>query len=883
MSGKSKVQTPSTVEAIRMASASILGTTTKQGYPLGSAIGSGSMMEQNSESVAMNVTPLVFSIKESLRESEGLELLSIEWDLDRVPSPEVLPEQLVVAGSSAKGVDAHVSVLSWERGVVDPFKIDAHIQTLARKIQSIEAAVINNNLNYDEEGFQVLRRFNDRFNSVIFVEMIDRQFQGSWDSFQLKPEQVDEELVLRLGIRDDFTVMPPGPKIVKVNDVQFESPRGSEEDLLTHFQHRILTPAGIETIAIMITEAGRAILSELNTFAYSIEEVDVARVTINGLKEFLGRDRVELSDIESIRDQANSFAIILSETVQSYEEILETHISSGKTLSLDNHKRELYDQLERDPDAFDGLKMNLAKEFVDMAVVALEREFTAIGEIRAWQLKSVLRYFIAYAKRVSEYFVRELNQYLIVTSARKSFVSALQEFRKSTESQELDPTDLLLFDKFYSELYNQLNAIFDKKEYEGSKQNSSDELNKLIASEMIDVFKRIDMWDLVDFGDVAQIAHDEISKRYRSEEGLDQTGAALTEILDSLVRLVFEIVPELSTTLLSKQVIESLIDQTSGESANVIDILMRIIDELEKSDDWKGEARSWIDEFGSEFNFESALSNILLEFLRFIHSKAGKGLTARTVVDRVDEITKQLQTVYDSKVDAWKGVCDEIEKQNQVIREYNEKRQTLLKQTEQEFQADYARYEAAMAEYRSKMTAREVKVKADAEAAAIATAEGLEYVPPPLEAIPVEPQSPMPLEQLIEKVKIEYPEKQEQPMPSKPEPDDSLKQHSELHSLLTEKLTRMDETQENMENTFAEHLKKLQAGETSSSEVVEVDLDEDLLQYLMSSMMRGLSRVLPRVKRVYLRKPEIPKLIYLVTYEHIGDELIIKVGGNLLR
>ncbi|MGY5874888.1 MAG: hypothetical protein RTU30_04005 [Candidatus Thorarchaeota archaeon] len=883
MSGKSKVQTPSTVEAIRMASASILGTTTKQGYPLGSAIGSGSMMEQNSESVAMNVTPLVFSIKESLRESEGLELLSIEWDLDSVPSPEVLPEQLVVAGSSAKGVDAHVSVLSWERGVVDPFKIDAHIQTLARKIQSIEAAVINNNLNYDEEGFQVLRRFNDRFNSVIFVEMIDRRFQGSWDSFQLKPEQVDEELVMRLGIRDDFTMMPPGPKIIKMNDVQFEAPRAGEEELVTHFQHRILTPAGIEAIAVMIPEAGRAILSELNTFAYSAEEVDVARVAINGLKEYLGRDKVELSEIESIREQATNFTTLLSETVQSYEEILESHISSGKTLTLEDHKKELYDQLERNPDVFEGLKMNMAKEFVDMAMVALDREFSAIGAIRAWQLKSVLRYFIAYAKRVSDYFVKELNQYLIVTSARKSFVSTLQDFRKSTENQELDSTDLLLFDKFYSELYTQLNAIFDKKEYEGSKLGSSDELNRLIASEMIEVFKRIDMWDLVDFGDVAQIAHDEIAKRYGSDEGLNSTGVALTEILDSLVRLVFEIVPELSNTLLSKQVTNSLIDQASGESANIIDILRTIVDGLEKPDDWKEETRNWIDEFGSEFNFESTFSDVLLEFLRFIHSKAGKGLTARTVVDRVNESTKQLQVIYDSRVDEWKGICDDIERQNEVIREYNDKRHNLLMQTEQEFQADYARYEAAMVEYRSRLSAREAKVKADAEATATATAEGLEYVPPPLEAPPVEPQPPMPLEQLIDKVKIEYPEKQEQLMPPKPEPDDSLKQYSELHGLLTEKLTRMDETQENMENTFAEHLHKLQAGETGSSEVVEVDLDDDLLQYLMSSMMRGLSRVLPRVKRVYLRKPEVPKLIYLITYEHIGDELIIKVGGNLLR
>ena len=111
MSGGRDELAPSTVEAIRMASASVLGTSTGLGYPIGSAIGVGSMLEQHSETVSMNIAPAIFTIRDTLMASEGLELLSIDWDLDRTPGPDVLPEQLVVAGGSEGGVGSHVCVL----------------------------------------------------------------------------------------------------------------------------------------------------------------------------------------------------------------------------------------------------------------------------------------------------------------------------------------------------------------------------------------------------------------------------------------------------------------------------------------------------------------------------------------------------------------------------------------------------------------------------------------------------------------------------------------------------------------------------------------------------------------------------------------------------
>ena len=297
MSGQSrkKAQAPSTIEAIKMASASILGVSTSRGNPLGSAIGSGSMMQQNSEAVAMNISSLIFAIRGALRRTEGLELLSLEWNLDRAQGSEVLPEQLSIAGALSNEVSSHVCVLSWEEGIVDPFKIDNHMQKLSKKLADVEAAVVNSNLDYETDGMAILGKFADRLNSVVFVEMMDRQFKGSWDSVQLKSENIDEESVIKLQYRDDFSTLPPGMTILERTDLRFDSPQLSEMDRISHFKRRILTPSAIETISSSVVNSGRAILAELNAYAYGIEEVDIVRASIAALVRFLGSDSLNLN------------------------------------------------------------------------------------------------------------------------------------------------------------------------------------------------------------------------------------------------------------------------------------------------------------------------------------------------------------------------------------------------------------------------------------------------------------------------------------------------------------------------------------------------------------------------------------------------------------
>ncbi|TFG96128.1 hypothetical protein E4H12_11800, partial [Candidatus Thorarchaeota archaeon] len=341
MSGKSRkdVQTSSTVEAIRMASASVFGSSTGLGYPVGSAVGTGSMLEQNSQTVSMNVAPLIFTIRDTLMSSEGLELLAIEWNLERTPGPGILPEQLVVAGGSEGGVGSHVCILSWERGVVDPFKIDSYVKNLSKKIGDIETAVLNNEMNYELEGLAVMQRFADRLNSVLFVDMIDRRFQGSWDSFQVKADHFGIDVVAKMDVFDDFTVLPPTMKVSHRRSLDFKLPLTG--DSVEHFKHRVLTPSAIQVLTKDIPETGRNILAELNVYAYAMEEADVAEGIIKILKEFLQLESITLSDLAMQKGKIEQFVNYLNETVDALDFLIENHISSGKSFNVAGHKAAL--------------------------------------------------------------------------------------------------------------------------------------------------------------------------------------------------------------------------------------------------------------------------------------------------------------------------------------------------------------------------------------------------------------------------------------------------------------------------------------------------------------------------------------------------------------
>jgi hypothetical protein len=880
-----------------MASASVLGTTTNLGYPLGSAVGSGSMMEENSDTVAMNIAPLVFAIRDSLLDAEGFELLSLEWDLERKPGPGVLPEQLVVAGGTSEGIGSHVVILSWEKGAVDPFKIDEHMQTLSKKMSDIEGAVISNGMSYETHGLPVLRRFNDRLNRVIFVEMLDRRFQASWDSLQLKPEHVDKEVEVTMNFREDFTLLPPGIKVMDRTLLEFFLPRESEDLLLSHFKHRLLTPRGLEAIAVKVPEAGRAILNELNIYAYSIEEVDIANATTRMFSEFLGRNEVALRDLHSFKKELDEFVSLLSDSVESFEKITEQHVTSGKTLSLPDHKTEILTQIDMHDELFVGFRKNIAQAMSEELLKSAQRGFYDISEVRAWRLGSTVSYFNLYAKRTTRYFSEAMNQFLVVTAARQAFLTTMKRFQDEMKLFAAEAIDKMLFDKFYVELHSQMNAIFDRVSYEGSVYRNLDEILTIINKDMLEAFERIEIWDLVGFSDLAEITRLEITSKYAvgpEGEEISESGKAILTLLEAFEDLVLNIIPNVADTLLSKTPVRRVIDKVINEGADLTKEIGEFIESMtQKPEEWRNEARTWIRGYLETVEPQMKAPEKFLALLRFVHNKVGLGSTAQAIVDKVTFEANQQEKAYQLIIEDWEENCRRIDSENQPIRENNRKRAEAIAIAETQYNEEKAHYDNEMEKYRrdvARYDSEMEKYRRDVEAAKTLSEEEPppalgESSPVPTEPSPplTEPKRPQSLDVRIVEVNNQFPEMEEEPVPEKPVPPPEMQYYIDLRDLLTEKLDSMDEAQEKMEQVFSDNLKQMLSEASAASADLTVEIGEGFLEYLRNTEIRSLGKLLPRATRAYLRDSKNPELIYLVTYEHSGNELTVTVGDTHFR
>jgi hypothetical protein len=120
----------------------------------------------------------------------------------------------------------------------------------------------------------------------------------------------------------------------------------------------------------------------------------------------------------------------------------------------------------------------------------------------------------------------------------------------------------------------------------------------------------------------------------------------------------------------------------------------------------------------------------------------------------------------------------------------------------------------------------------------------------------------------------------ERPIPPNPELSQETSLYIELRDTMTKTLSMMNESQEKMEAIFLERLKQLQSEGSAATEAICLSIGDEFLEYLMGSVIRGLSRLLPRPTRAYFRNPDSPDIIYVITYEQRGSELTIRIGRS---
>ncbi|MCK4567757.1 MAG: hypothetical protein KAU48_10655, partial [Candidatus Thorarchaeota archaeon] len=429
------------------------------------------------------------------------------------------------------------------------------------------------------------------------------------------------------------------------------------------------------------------------------------------------------------------FVNYLDETVDALDFLVEKHISSGKSLDVDGHKAALLADIENNSDRFTGIKKTLAHEILRRFIQSIERDVVGSEEIREWQLKSTLSYSVAYAKKVTQYFSSELNQYLVVSSAREAFFSALREFRQETIIEGMESTDVMLFEKFYAEVQSKLNAAFSKKSFEGAEYDDFKQLMDVITREMIETFKHIDVWNLINFADVADIARSEIQKKYsvpQPDGALTADGQAVMEILNDFQSTVSEVIPNVADTILSKQFMRKMIDSMNSEGTTLgYELANAVASAGEKSEEWQKEARSWVEGFQDSVESSKSNSETFLDLLQFVHEVLGQVVSASSMADRVKTEADAKEAVYKAEFTVWEAECKEIESENEGIRQRNQNRENLIAAATSQFETEQAKYERELREYQDKIEQRKA-------AMAAATPDETGYIPeaPPA---PLEP------------------------------------------------------------------------------------------------------------------------------------------------
>ena len=605
----------------------------------------------------------------------------------------------------------------------------------------------------------------------------------------------------------------------------------------------------------VVPEAGQALLNELNYYAYAIEESEVVEGFVNALKGFLSQSEVALADIDALRPRIDEFVKNLGESVNALEHIIEVHLSSGQSLTVEDHKRALSSAVSENSDISSGIKNILAMDLVERIMNSVSREFYGSGEIRAWELKSTIRYAITYATKVSQYFSKELNRYLVTNAAKKAFSTALRDFQKET--------------------------------IQGSDYSDFKQLMDGVTRKLIESFKTIDVWNLIGFENVADIARKEITLKYSvaDSEELTEHGAALMTLLDEFQNLVSDIIPDVADTLLSKPLIRRIIDKMLSEETNLItELESAVVAAGERPDEWKKEALEWVESFKKALDDSMTDPQALLTVLNSIHEIVGETVTPSAMVNRAKYEADLREQEYLARVQVWENECQVIEVENDAIRAHNAKREELLTQKTQQYEARVREYEIALKDFSEKLErhrADEAAKVAEANAASEipgTIAPTLTQTPPPLE-----PVKPLAIDAELHEIRTRYPVKEEKQHPPKPNPDPSLKYYIELRDLLQSKLDHLREREKDMEATFAKKVLRLQAEGISAASMIKVDIGDEFVEYLMDSKVRGLGKLLPRVARMYLRDPKEEGLLYLVTYEHHAGELTVSVGSTFLR
>ncbi len=867
-----KISSPSTVEEIRRASAAILGYTTRNGASIGGARGAGRELSNRANDVVMSISSIFNMIYDSLLKSAQYELESIEWKIMSESSHSIIPETLLLTRGSSVESSGFLTVLEWERGIVDPRKLILDGDAITRKMNDIDIASEVSGLS-DEQKQSVLSTFADRFATIIYSNVMDREYQEDYDSKKLRISDVDVDLEVRGTYLEDYSFRPAASILEKIDQIKLIDPFNVPSKTLQHLRTRLFGLGAIQNLAIYVPSAGREILDFINKYSYTQEEIDVIKIAIEGFMRYIDFSNLNLKNINTYVNAANEFAEELKMAIESFKDLAEEHLRSGFEGSPDEHITKLQNEIKSRGSEFDGVKRGIAL-LLAQTFIKSYKVLDESNKFKAWQLKGTLIYLTSYAQKVASYFPFEIKRFLIMSMTKSIIDNIVNEI--VIESDDTSSVSDIISERLKNYFDENIFSELGRVDYYGNFDKDPVEISLEILSRVFDKLNKLKIDDLITLEEFVDISLEKIEN---DKSIVDRPGVSASDIEDAK-RLLNEIKsrlggisPYLLDLLSSRETISKLLDlnMNIGNSSEFASAMSIVSQDFDISESESHDIQNLLSIFG-KMNIDGDIVQILNEWISFVKKSSEQIITLEETVSPIVEKAKLLRTTYDKMIKSW-------EEEVQKVQEENERRRWTR---EKEIQQIYENAMKKAMEEKKKLSV-ELQQAKDLYQAQVRAALEIGEEPPPQPEFPDPSSIHIPT---LDEIRLSYviPDNlKDLPLPPEPRPPERLFTFEIIADVIGSLYNEISSERVKIQRKIEENIKALKDKTLPILSELGLTSKDDMIESIIEHGAKALGNLYVQCSIVRLRDKNDQSLKYIIEYEFKDGIMIMRAGNNYFR
>ncbi len=867
-----KISSPSTVEEIRRASAAILGYTTRNGASIGGARGVGRELSNRANDVVMSISSIFNMIYDSLLKSAQYELESIEWKIMSESSHSIIPETLLLTRGSSVESSGFLTVLEWERGIVDPRKLILDGDAITRKMNDIDIASEVSGLS-DEQKQSVLSTFADRFATIIYSNVMDREYQEDYDSKKLRISDVDVDLEIRGTYLEDYSFRPAASILEKIDQIKLIDPFNVPSKSLQHLRTRLFGLGAIQNLAIYVPSAGREILDFINKYSYTQEEIDVIKIAIEGFMRYIDFSNLNLRNINTYVNAANEFAKELKMAIESFKDLAEEHLRSGFEGGPDEHITKLQNEIKSRGSEFDGVKRGIAL-LLAQTFIKSYKVLDESNKFKAWQLKGTLIYLTSYAQKVASYFPFEIKRFLIMSMTKSIIDNIVNEI--VIESDDTSSVSDIISERLKNYFDENIFSELGRVDYYGNFDRDPVEISLEILSRVFDKLNKLKIDDLITLEEFVDISLEKIEN---DKSIVDRPGVSESDIEDAK-RLLNEIKsrlggisPYLLDLLSSRETISKLLDlnMNIGNSSEFASAMSIVSQDFDISESESHDIQNLLSMFG-KMNIDGDIVQILNEWISFVKKSSEQIITLEETVSPIVEKAKLLRTTYDKMIKSW-------EEEVQKVQEENERRRWTR---EKEIQQIYENAMKKAMEEKKKLSV-ELQQAKDLYQAQVRAALEIGEEPPPQPKFPDPSSIHIPT---LDEIRLSYviPDNlKDLPLPPEPRPPERLFTFEIIADVIGSLYNEISSERVKIQRKIEENIKALKDKTLPILSELGLTSKDDMIESIIEHGAKALGNLYVQCSIVRLRDKNDQSLKYIIEYEFKDGIMIMRAGNNYFR